>query len=709
MAFISKLKQFINSRCGMYIVFVLLFWIKSIFAYFNDFGLRISGPFQHFILFINPFAAAFLFLGLGLFIKGKKTSYLTMFSVYFLLTFIIFGNVLYYREFSDFITVNTIMSTAVVFGGLSESALEMFNLTDILYWLDIFILIALFAFKKIKMNEIFVKKRVALAMSMFSVMLFSANLSLANMDRPQLLTRTFSHDYIVRYLGLPVFHIYNGVKTHEANQVRAKASEYDLDAVIEFVERTHAAPNPDFFGIAEGKNVILLHLESYQNFLLDFHLEDEEGNLHEVSPFINQLFRHEDTISFENFFHQTRSGKTADAENLIANGLFGLLHGPLFAQMGNRNTFHAVPNILRQKQGYTSAVFHGNEGNFWNRIGTYKRLGYDYFFDARYFDATPENSFMYGLHDEYLFEQSIQYLERMQQPFYTQFILVSHHFPYDKFRNLDDHHFPQATTSDQTINGFFATANYMDQSIEMFFEYLKESGLYDNSIIVLYGDHYGISNMRNPVLASEILGKDTTNWGTYDNTMLQRVPYMIHIPNSGKGHIRQTYGGQVDMAPTLLHLLGIDSAPFLMVGQDLLSDDHQNMAVLRNGNVITPEFTLIGSRDVYLTQTGELLDILPPDIAIYVEGIRIRAREQLAASDEINNGDLLRFYEGSGLEPIHPSMFDFNNIFERMKALEDKLGENSTSLFSQRGGESTVGLWRGRVARLMDEQEEVEE
>jgi lipoteichoic acid synthase len=92
----------------------------------------------------------------------------------------------------------------------------------------------------------------------------------------------------------------------------------------------------------------------------------------------------------------------------------------------------AAPDILGQV-GYTSAVFHGNVGSFWNRNETYKRLGYNYFFDQTYFDVDKSNSFQYGLHDKYMFGDSINYLEHLQQPFYTKFITVSNHYPYVQF------------------------------------------------------------------------------------------------------------------------------------------------------------------------------------------------------------------------------------------------------------------------------------
>ncbi|MFX3699427.1 sulfatase-like hydrolase/transferase, partial [Streptococcus suis] len=80
------------------------------------------------------------------------------------------------------------------------------------------------------------------------------------------------------------------------------------------------------------------------------------------------------------------------------------------------------------------------------------------------------------------------------QPFYTKLLLVSHHYPYTTSLSGDEVGFPLANTNDQTINGYFATANYLDASIKAFFDYLKATGVYDNSIFILYGDHYGISN-----------------------------------------------------------------------------------------------------------------------------------------------------------------------------------------------------------------------
>ena len=80
-----------------------------------------------------------------------------------------------------------------------------------------------------------VRARMAFAISTLAVMVFSANLFLAEADRPELLTRTFSRDYLVKYLGINAFTVYDGVQTYQASQVRAEASPNDMNEVESYV------------------------------------------------------------------------------------------------------------------------------------------------------------------------------------------------------------------------------------------------------------------------------------------------------------------------------------------------------------------------------------------------------------------------------------------------------------------------------------------
>ena len=682
-----------STRLGFVLTLLLLYWFKTMWAYTVDFNLDIQGPYQIFLAVINPLPISLLLIGLALYIKRTKLFYSLAFGIYLLLFIWLISNSIYYREFTDFVTVNTMLASSKVSAGLGAAALELFRPWDVIYILD-FPILAFFFFKKwIRMDNRPFNKRASFAVTSLSAMLFSANLFLAEIDRPELLTRGFSNYYVVRALGLPAFLGYSANQTYAANKERSKASEADLKPVEEYIQQHYAKPNPEYFGMAKGRNVIYIHLESFQQFLIDYKLKVDDKE-YEVTPFLNSLYHSKETFAFSNVFNQVKAGKTSDAETMIETGLFGLNQGSFMVNYGGTNTQQAAPFIL-SKNGYnSSAVFHGNAGSFWNRNTAYKQWGYNYFFDASYFTKqNSSNSFQYGLNDKYMLKDSIKYLERLQQPFYTKFITVSNHYPYTTSLSGDDLGFPLAKTQDETINGYFATANYLDSSIKAFFDYLKESGLYKNSIIVLYGDHYGISNSRNPALAP-LLGKNSETWSSYDNAMLQRVPYMVVIPGMDKGGIIDTYGGEIDMLPTLEHLLGIESNKFLQVGQDMLSPDHDQIVAFRSANYfVTPEYTSYSGR-TYYTKTGE--EITNPDEKTKEELDKIReaANLQLKISDSIQTGDLLRFFKGNDLGKVNPEDYSYTNSFKALKKIEKEKGDKSTSLYNQRGNQSTVDLFK---------------
>lgn len=689
----NSILNFMSTRLGFVLTLLLLYWFKTMWAYSVDFNLDIQGPYQIFLAVINPLPISLLFIGLALYIKPTKLFYSLAFGIYLLLFIWLISNSIYYREFTDFVTVNTMLASSKVSAGLGAAALELFRPWDVIYILD-FPILAFFFFKKwIRMDNRPFNKRASFAVTSLSAMLFSANLFLAEIDRPELLTRGFSNYYVVRALGLPAFLGYSANQTYAANKERSKASEADLKPVEEYIQQHYAKPNPEYFGMAKGRNVIYIHLESFQQFLIDYKLKVDDKE-YEVTPFLNSLYHSKETFAFSNVFNQVKAGKTSDAETMIETGLFGLNQGSFMVNYGGTNTQQAAPFIL-SKNGYnSSAVFHGNAGSFWNRNTAYKQWGYNYFFDASYFTKqNSSNSFQYGLNDKYMLKDSIKYLERLQQPFYTKFITVSNHYPYTTSLSGDDLGFPLAKTQDETINGYFATANYLDSSIKAFFDYLKESGLYKNSIIVLYGDHYGISNSRNPALAP-LLGKNSETWSSYDNAMLQRVPYMVVIPGMDKGGIIDTYGGEIDMLPTLEHLLGIESNKFLQVGQDMLSPEHDQIVAFRSANYfVTPEYTSYSGR-TYYTKTGE--EITNPDEKTKEELDKIReaANLQLKISDSIQTGDLLRFFKGNDLGKVNPEDYSYTNSFKALKKIEKEKGDKSTSLYNQRGNQSTVDLFK---------------
>ncbi|KRM72989.1 LTA synthase family protein [Lacticaseibacillus brantae] len=691
-----------TTRSGFLCVLLVLLWAKTLFAYYIDFSLGATGILQQIILVVNPIGISIALLSLSLYVKAPKRAYLTAIIVYTLSIVLLVANVLYYREFSDFMTINTILGVSKVAQGLGASSLNMVRPSDIIYVFDLLAgLLAYLGFGVFNLVRyihkqplrwphfglVLDRKPVAFhfpqAITVIGIALFSLNMAISELNRPQLLTRTFDRNYIVKYLGLMPFTVYDGVKTAQTNQVRATADSADMDSVLKYVRSHYAAPNPAYFGQAAGKNVIIIHLESFQQFLIGMKVDGQE-----VTPFLNSLYRNKNTLSFSNFFNQVGLGKTSDAENMLETSTFGLPTGSLFTSLGTDNTFQGAPAILNQTKGYTTAVFHGGSGGFWNRNNVYKSLGYQYFFDGNFYDHEGGAATEYGIKDKLLFGESIKYLEHLQQPFYTKIITTTNHYPF--FITDEDSNFPDAGTDDATINGYFKTAHYLDQALKEFFDYLKASGLDKTSLVMLYGDHYGISNDRNQTLAP-LLGKDPANWTSFDNTALQRVPLMFYSPGL-KGGIQDQYGGEIDVLPTLLHLLGINSQQYVQFGSDLLSPDHQQLVALRNHNYVTPNYTVLGSK-VYANQTGEALmpsEALKKEMTAWQK----RVDEELDLSDTVANKNLLRFYVPPDFKPIDPAKVNYLQGLQQMLAEEQTLGNKSTSVFSQHKSKSTVDLYK---------------
>lgn len=679
----KRLSKLVNTRIGFFALLVFLFWIKTLIAYFTDFKLGAQGLVQYLIVLINPLGTTLLLFGLAFYFKRSRFFYPVLMGIDIANTLLLYLNVIYYREFTDFMAIATMTGYSKVNQGLSGSSLALTNLHDVFYWLDIVVILLLMLFRKIKFDPRAFSHRLAFAFTSVSLVVCGLNLMVAEMDRPQLLGRTFDRVYIVKYLGLDAFTGYDLVKSEHVSQMRKSATKSQLKTVEKFTKEHYAAPNKKLFGIAKGRNVIVIHLESFQQFLID-----KKINGQEVTPFLNSLYHGQDTYAFSNFFNQVGQGKTSDAENMLETSTYGLSQGSLFATLGNDNTFQAAPAILKQRAGYTSAVFHGNVASFWNRNNVYKNLGYQYFFDASYFDTSGDKATGYGLKDKLLFADSIKYLQHLQQPFYVKYLTVTNHFPFDLDDEDKDSNFTTTNTGSSTVDNYFVTAHYLDQSLQEFFSYLDKTGLAKKSIIMIYGDHYGISNSENKNLAS-VLGKNADDWTDFDNVQMQRVPLMFVIPGSGgHGGIYSTYGGEIDVLPTLLHLLGISTKRYIQFGTDLFSSQHDQVVALRNQDFVTPKYTSISGK-IYLNSTGKLAKLTKQEKK-QLRADQKKVSEELALSDSLNEKNLLRFYHPKGFKTVNPKDYNYANGLKKEKKIEKSKGIQSTSIFSKNNDKTTT-------------------
>lgn len=674
----SRAKKIANwlfhTKLGYFSVVLTLFWIKTYLIYITKFSLGATGAMQNFLLLLNPIPAGMLLLGIGLFVEGRK-SYWIIWIIDFIMSFWLFANILYYREFSNFLSFAIMSTSGSTSDNLGKSIAGITKATDFLVFLDLVIILALILFKVFKIDVRPLKLKVTSLIELLALSLMALNLFMAQKDRSGLLTRTFDNNYIVKYLGMNEYALYDGVKTAQNNAEMAKANASDLKSVQAYLQKHQVTPNASYTGVAKGKNVLIIHLESFQQFLIDYKWKGKE-----VTPNLNKLYHQSDTLSFDNFFNQVGQGKTSDAELMLENSLYGLSSGSAMSSYGTANTFEAAPAILGQ-DGYTTAVMHGGEGSFWNRNNAYKQFGYQYFMPLSYYVNKKSYYIGYGLKDKIFFSQSIKYIERLPQPFYLKMITVTNHYPYELDKKNQS--ISKTDTGDSTVDGYVQTAHYLDQAIGELMSYLKKTGLEKNTMIVLYGDHYGISGNHHKAMAQLL---DKKGYNDFDNLQQQRVPLMIHMPGL-KGGINHTYGGEIDVLPTIMNLLGYNDTNTIQFGHDLLATNREQLVVQRNGDFVTPKYSKV-TGTYYYTKTGKKVKNPSKKVKEELASLSNQVTTQLSLSDRVIRGNLLRFYHPSWFKPVNAK--DYN--YQKKIALKNLYAEDKkkkSSLWYQNGKKTT--------------------
>jgi len=620
------MKDFKWPKHSILAIAVIATWIKTVIVYETSFDMKIENAMQLLILIINPLSFLLFFYGLSLFLKSQKARNRYIVGSSILLSFVVYGNVAFYRFYNDFVTLPVLFQTSN-FGELGTSAAAIISWMDIFYFVDVLLIIIAVKFlPKADEQLLPIRKDARKAYFVMTAAILFLNLGLAETERPQLLTRAFDRELLVKNIGTYNYHLYDVYVQSKSSAQRALADGSELVEVSNYVRANQAEPNVEMFGKYEGRNVIAVSLESLQSFVIN-----EEMNGEVVTPFLNSLTNDKDTYYFSDFYHQTGLGKTSDSEFIFENSLYGLGRGAVFFTHGE-NTDNSFAERVGGN-GYFTNVMHANNKSFWNRDMIYKSFKLDQFYDLESYNVTEETSVNWGLKDIPFFEQSAALMKEMPQPFYSRLITLTNHYPF--YLDPEDIMIPEYDSNSGTLNRYFQTVRYLDESVKEFFDDLKEQGLYENSIIVMYGDHYGISENHNKAMAKYLNKEEIT---PYDSALLQAVPLYIHIPGSNDGQVMDNVAGQLDIRPTLLHLLGIETSKDMQLGADLFSEEHEDFVIFRDGRFVTDKYVYAGEV-CYDRESGEAIDT--EACQPFID----RATQELEYSDQIINGDLLRFYD----------------------------------------------------------------
>lgn len=416
--------------------------------------------------------------------------------------------------------------------------------------------------------------------------------------------------------GFLNYEVVAAIKVKEDNNLIATGDIKETIAKIDELQASYsysdkpAGTTPDYFGSQKGKNVIVLQLEAFQNFPLHQSLNGQE-----LTPVMNKLA--DEGFYFPHVYQQIGPGNTSDAEFMSNTSIYPIGTLAMSTGFGDRE-IPSLARLLRDK-GYESYTFHVNKVGFWNRNELYPALGFDGYYEKG--DFTNDHFNAFGASDEQLYITAVDKLVELQKkgtPFYAQMVTASSHHPFkipDSFKKIT---MPDEL-KDTMLGDYLTAINYTDYAIGTLIEGLKENGMWENTVLVMYGDHFGLQPQDVPPEQVEsALGIP------YDSRISRfNIPLIVRVPGMEQGQVIEQTGGQLDILPTIANLLGVslEQEEFTAFGHDLLNIDRNVLGMryyLPSGSFFNNEVLYVPGKGF---EDGEAvsLDTLEPvtDITKY--------------------------------------------------------------------------------------------
>lgn len=467
---------------------------------------------------------------------------------------LIVTDLLHLRFYSDLFTFHNFGLSGQV-GDVSDSVFALLSPRDALYFIDIplfFVYYMLAA--RLRAAPVFGAlgpKRaaascaaLALSLGVFAVMLYGYDRRM-----PNALAAMWDRPAVCCNVGAMAYHAADARNVLRESFGRKKLSDDEIAAAAEEFAAFRAKlapPYPAAFGAARGKNLIMIQAESLQSFAVGLRV-----NGREVTPNLNRFAR---GASFAgDLYVQTGLGNSADSEFLANAGLYPARSGVAYVRFADRS-YDALPRLLRAR-GYAALAMHGDRAGFWNRAHMYPALGFERFVSKK--DYEVDEVFGLGLSDGSFFRQSLAMLEAQERPFYAFLVTLSSHYPFGFPELLKAAAFDQGDEAEGAIlRSYLAAIHYFDREFGKFIDGLKSSGLYYESVIILYGDHAAIPKWDAASLA-KLLGKDLDDERSW--RAVNTVPLMVRVPGVATlPHVRGRALGQVDIPATAASLLGFE-------------------------------------------------------------------------------------------------------------------------------------------------------
>lgn len=547
-----------------------------------------------------------------------------LFIVNLLFSAILLADTNFYRYYYNAISIPVFyqMNVSMV-GSVNSSIMSLFKPKDILYLADLPIMIIWLSYirKHSLMGSVQFIRRLAISLGILAL---AAGCFFGVYRKVDAESFPYDNNYIVKSMGIFYFHFYDAKEFINEKLTEGSGLSDDeqnmLQSFYKDREKENAGEGEEKYnGAAAGKNLLTVQVEALQGFVIN-----REVNGKEITPNLNKLIKQ--SLYFNNIYYQVAGGNTSDAEFLSNTSLYPLREGAVYHRFPE-NTYESTAKLLKA-EGYTAYAAHAFYPTFWNRNEMYKALGFDRFISQDDFimDEFAGWDGESALSDISFFRQTLDKMDT-SKPFYSFMVTLSSHHPFEYFKDYD---FDVGELEGTYMGNYLKAANYADKSIGVLMDELKKRGLYDNTMLVLYGDHSAVPKHLSEELYSFLqIEESEPAW-----MKLQKVPLVIHYPGVNGGQVIKKTGGQIDIQPTIANLMGLEASNAL--GKDLLNTK-EGYAILRNGSVITDQFVYSSNlREAYDARTDETLERTEYDETLD------RLLRQLEMSDTIVFKDALK-------------------------------------------------------------------
>ena len=571
-----------------------------------------------------------IFCTFGYLIKPKRrVIYYTIMALLF--AFLCGANSVYYTNYRSFISLS-MLSTASQLGGVANAVtgyiLEPKDLVFI--WSVIAVPTVHFLLKKRRPqhfeNAYNVQKGKKmpgrlLLIGAVCLAVFAVTLDGTDFSR---LRKQWNREYVLGKFGLCIYQLSDVVSSISAKFNTVWGYEESQQTFSEFYdENAESMGRNEYTDIFKGKNLLVIHAESIQNFTLDTYINGEP-----LTPNLQKLAS--EGLYFSNFHSQESVGTSSDSEFVFSTSMLPASSGTVAINYWDRE-YISIPKLLGE-QGYYAFSMHGNNGSYWNRLNLHSSLGYQKLYNYTS-DFVIDESIGLGLSDKSFFRQSISKIQKIAQEYdnyYGVMIMLTNHTPFTDIENYSDYkvdfkykRYNEETGSYEeisadflegtTLGSYFKSVHYADEAIGQFINDLDSAGLLDDTVIAIYGDHdakikepeyeyyYNYDPFEDEVLDSDDEGYIEINDFMYN--LNRGVPFIIwakDMPCKPKEITKVM--GMYDCLPTLGNMFGFESEYAL--GTDIFS-----MKKNEENIVILPDASFITDKVYYDSQSGDYFDL----------------------------------------------------------------------------------------------------